>query len=212
MSTPFTTRKNRARRIAPTPAPAAVPQDLAHQLHDTGQAAAVDWLTNNAGRPRPIPVTVCRALRLADMVLQYESQPDFAHLLAAWEWGFDAALRAAQQATASTAESPWPATSPLEDRFEQFTDAMMAAHSTAAPLMRDLNKVATICAGLGTVLRLVAGNVVAQDTYHPDDPGSTLPLSQDAVCNMVAMAAAVCEQLTDNVGERADFYKSRVRA
>lgn len=75
----------------------------------------------------------------------------------------------------------------------------MAAHVGAAPLMRDLNRAAAISAGLGTVPRIVAGNVVAQDNFNLDDPDSAPPLNQGAVCNLVAMAAAVCEQMSDSV-------------
>lgn len=100
----------------------------------------------------------------------------------------------------------------LEDRFEQFPESLMAAHAGAAPLMQDLNKMATICAGLGAVLRIVASNVVLQDNFVPNDPDAAVPLSQAAVCNLTSMAAAMCEQLNENVVERADWYKSKVAA
>lgn len=182
------------------------------QLLAAGSATATDWLLHNAGRARPISAAVCRALRLADMVLTHEASLAFPDLLAAWEQGFDSTLRAAAPASASHGHTAAPTTSVFEDRFEQFTDRLMAAHVGAAPLMRDLNRVATISAGLGTVLRIVAGNVVAQDNFNPDDPDSAPPLSQGAVCNLVAMAAAVCEQMNDSVCDRADWYKEQVPA
>lgn len=182
------------------------------QLLVAGSATATDWLLHNAGRARPISAAVCRALRLADMVLTHEASPSFPDLLAAWEQGFDSTLRAAAPASASHGHTAAPTTSLFEDRFEQFTDRLMAAHVGAAPLMRDLNRVATISAGLGTVLRIAAGNVVAQDNFNPDDPDSAPPLSQGAVCNLVAMAAAVCEQMNDSVCDRADWYKEQVPA
>jgi hypothetical protein len=177
-----------------------------------GSATATDWLLHNAGRARPISAAVCRALRLADMVLTHEASPAFPELLAAWEQGFDSTLRAAVPATTGHGHAAAPTTSVFEDRFEQFTDRLMASHFGAAPLMRDLNKMATICAGLGTVLRIVAGSVVAQDNFNPDDPDSAPPLSQGAVCNLVVMAAAVCEQMNDSVCDRADWYKEQVPA
>ena len=182
------------------------------QLLAAGSATATDWLLHNAGRARPISAAVCRALRLADMVLTHEASPAFPDLLAAWEKGFDSTLRAAAPATGGHDHMAASTTSVFEDRFEQFTDRVMAAHVGAAPLMRDLNRVATISAGLGTVLRIVAGNVVAQDNFNPDDPDSGPPLSQGAVCNLVAMAAAVCEQMSDSVCDRADWYKEQVPA
>ena len=149
---------------------------------------------------------------LAAVVLTHEASPAFPDLLAAWEQGFDSTLRAAAPATTGHHHAAAPITSVFEDRFEQFTDRLMAAHVGAAPLMRDLNRVATISAGLGTMLRIVAGNVVAQGNFNPDDPDSGPPLSQGAVCNLVAMAAAVCEQMNDGVCDRADWYKEQVPA
>lgn len=78
----------------------------------------------------------------------------------------------------------------------------MAAHVGAAPLMRDLNRVATNSAGLGTVLSIVAGIVEAQGNFNLDDPDSAPPLNQ----------GAVCEQMSDSVCDRADWYKEQMPA
>lgn len=188
-----------------------------------GRAAAADWLSENHLREKPISLAKCRAIRLTDMVLQYEALPQFDALLASWEEGFDSAARqhlAAHdgdrlgknnETVAGTgADAPAQAASCFEERFEYFSDELQRAHGRAAPLMRELNRVATITAGLGVVLRIVAGNVVAQDNFAPGDPPETAPLSPAAVCSLTAMAAAMCEQLNDNVAMRADWLKSQV--
>lgn len=147
------------------------------QLLAAGSATATNWLWYNAGRAWPISAAVCRALRLADMVLTHEASPAFPYLLAAWEEGFDLTLRAAATATTGHGHAAAPTTSVFEDRFEQFTDCPMTAHVGAVPLMRDLNRVATNSAGFGTVLSIVAGIIVAQGNFNLDDPDSAPPLN-----------------------------------
>ncbi len=66
------------------------------QMFAAGRATANDWLTHNPATHKPMPAAVCRALRLTDMVIQYEAAPDFAALLAAWEHGFDSTLSASE--------------------------------------------------------------------------------------------------------------------
>jgi len=64
----------------------------------TGRAAASDWLGDNNKREKPISLAKCRAVRLTDMVLQYEALPYFDALLAAWCEGFDSTVLAHQRA------------------------------------------------------------------------------------------------------------------
>ncbi len=66
------------------------------QMFAAGRATANDWLAHNPATHKPMPAAVCRALRLTDMVIQYEAEPDFAALLAAWEHGFDSTLSASE--------------------------------------------------------------------------------------------------------------------
>lgn len=69
----------------------------------TGQAAAADWLSDNHKRGKPISLAKCRAVRLTDMVLQYEALPYFDALLAAWGEGFDSTVLAHQRAHGAAA-------------------------------------------------------------------------------------------------------------
>ena len=64
----------------------------------TGRSAAADWLSDNHKRENPISLAKCRAIRLTDMVLQYEALPNFDELLSAWGEGFDSTVRAHQSA------------------------------------------------------------------------------------------------------------------
>lgn len=66
-----------------------------------GRAAAADWLRDNHTHAKPISLAKCRAVRLTDMVLQYEALPQFDELLASWEAGFDSAARQDQAATSA---------------------------------------------------------------------------------------------------------------
>jgi len=61
-------------------------------LYATGCAKASDWLLTNSARRRPVTAVVWRALRLTEMVMQYETEDNFAELLAAWEKGFDSLI------------------------------------------------------------------------------------------------------------------------
>jgi hypothetical protein len=60
----------------------------------TGRDAAADWLSNNDKRGKRISLAKCRAIRLTDIVLQYEALPYFDELLTAWEEGFDSTVLA----------------------------------------------------------------------------------------------------------------------
>ena len=182
----------------------------AEHYHQFGACRA--GADGGTGQPYQVSAAVCRALRLADIVLTHEASPAFPYLLAAWEEGFDLALRAAAPATTGHGHAAAPTTSVFEDRFEQFTDCPMTAHVGAVPLMRDLNRVATNSAGLATVPSIVAGIMVAQGNFNLDDPDSAPPLNQGAVCNLVATAAAMCEQMSDSGCDRADWYKEQLLA
>lgn len=64
----------------------------------TGRDAAADWLSSNDKRGKRISLVKCRAIRLTDMVLQYEALPYFDELLTAWEEGFDSTVLAHHRA------------------------------------------------------------------------------------------------------------------
>jgi hypothetical protein len=64
----------------------------------SGRAAAADWLSDNHKHEKPISLAKCRAVRLTDMVLQYEALPYFDALLTAWGEGFDSTVLANQRA------------------------------------------------------------------------------------------------------------------
>jgi len=100
--------------------------------------------------------------------------------------------------------------SPFEQTYGAFLDS--AIKGPAAPLMRDLNRVQQIVAGLGATLRIVSGNTVVEDEHDPDRPGSMPPLSQTTQYLIITMAAAVCEQLADEIDWRADAYNREVKA
>ncbi|SEO43873.1 hypothetical protein SAMN05428959_10820 [Duganella sp. CF517] len=74
-------------------------------LFATGCGKANDWLTTNATRRHPVSSVVWRALRLTEMVMQYETEDNFPDLLAAWEKGFDS-LIPPTTATAGTGNAP----------------------------------------------------------------------------------------------------------
>lgn len=100
--------------------------------------------------------------------------------------------------------------SPFEQTHGAFFDSAIKVAGPAAPLMRDLNRVQQIVAGLGAVLRIVGGNTVVEDEHDPDRPGSMPPLSQATQFLITTMAAAVCEQLADEIDGRAEAYNREV--
>lgn len=102
--------------------------------------------------------------------------------------------------------------SPFEQTYGAFLDSAIKAAGPAAPLMRDLNRVQQIVAGLGATLRIVSGNTVVEDEHDPDRQGSMPPLSQTTQHLITTMAAAVCEQLADEIDWRADAYNREVKA
>ncbi|NTB05810.1 hypothetical protein [Agrobacterium tumefaciens] len=109
--------------------------------------------------------------------------------------------------------------SALEQDYGIFYDRTIAAAESekvgrvsAAPLMREMNRVHQIVAGLGVVLRIVGGNSVLEDEFDPDVSGSPPPLSKSTVSMLTAMAASVCEELRDSMDERAGTYNDGVKS
>jgi len=102
--------------------------------------------------------------------------------------------------------------SPLEQAYGVFSDSTIQAAGRAGPLMRDLNRVQQIVAGLGAVLRIVGGNTVVADEHEPDRPSSMPPLSQTTQHVITTMAAAVCEQLADDIAARAQESNAEVKS
>lgn len=93
--------------------------------------------------------------------------------------------------------------SPLEEEYGVFFDTTIEAAGQAASLMRDMNRAHQIISGLGIVLRMVAGNAALHEEYDPAVQGSTPPLSKVAEGALVAMAASMCEQMRDQLEQRA---------
>jgi hypothetical protein len=109
--------------------------------------------------------------------------------------------------------------SPLEKDYAPFDDqAIEAADSVrrgrlgAGFLMRDMNRMHQVVAGLGVVLRIVAGNSVLEDEFDTGKPGSAPPLSRAAVSMLTAMAASMCEEMCEGVERRANDYNSEVQS
>lgn len=109
--------------------------------------------------------------------------------------------------------------SPLERDYGIFYDRTVAAADqvkvggpSAGSLMREMNRVHQIIAGLGVVLRIVGGNSVLEDEFDPDVLESAPPLSKSAVSMLTAMAASVCEELRDSMDERAGAYNDGVKS
>lgn len=102
--------------------------------------------------------------------------------------------------------------SPLEETYGAFSYPTIQAAGRAAPLMRDLNRVQQIVAGLGAVLRIVGGNTVVEDEHDPGHPDSMPPLSQTTQHVLTTMAAAICEQLADDITARAHENNAEVKS
>lgn len=98
----------------------------------------------------------------------------------------------------------------LEMTYGQFSDrAIDAAGRGAGGLMRDLNRIFSVCHGLGTVMRIASGNDVLNDTYDPDDADCQPPLSSAAINSLTTMAAAVCEWIAEDISCAAERFNSR---
>lgn len=107
----------------------------------------------------------------------------------------------------------------LEDEYGLFEDntinagnALMYGTNTSGLLMRDMNRMYQIVAGLGVVMRIVTGNAVQESQFDPDDPDSAPPLSKTAEGMLTAMAAAMCEEIRDKMERRANEFNRQVKA
>lgn len=79
----------------------------------------------------------------------------------------------------------------------------------AAPLMREMNRMHQIVTGLGVVLRIVASN---SSLAADPDLGGLPPLSPSSEYSLTAMAAAICEEMSSSIANRADFYNDEAEA
>ncbi|MFC0132001.1 hypothetical protein [Massilia eurypsychrophila] len=102
--------------------------------------------------------------------------------------------------------------SSLEEKYGQFHEATIAASGSAAPLIEQMNRIYTMCSGLGVVLRIVAGNPVLEDAFDPEDSSSEPPLSNTAISRLVNMSAAMCEFISDEIDSSAATFNDRGQA
>lgn len=106
--------------------------------------------------------------------------------------------------------------SPHEEKYHQFDADVIAAASAARidpePQLELLNKVAALCAGMGVVARIIAGNCVVEDTVDPDDPNSIQPLSQVALSHLQNMIGELCEYIYEDISIAADKLRREVAA
>jgi len=109
--------------------------------------------------------------------------------------------------------------SPLEQDYGLFYDRTIQAADKARPgrlgagfLMLDMNRMHQVVAGLGVVLRIVAGNSVLEDEFDPAVPSSSPPLSKAAVGMLTAMAASMCEEVCESMEQRATDYNGEVES
>lgn len=103
-----------------------------------------------------------------------------------------------------------PRESHLEKNYGQFHNKTIDAADKSRPgsgsLMRDLNRMFSICTGLATVMRIASGNDVLEDFHDPDDSDSEPPLSGGAINTLTTMAAAICDLLADEISRSADHF------
>jgi len=109
--------------------------------------------------------------------------------------------------------------SPLEQRYEMFSaqaidaaDLLQAGPLGAGQLMKDMNRMHQIVSGLGVVLRIVGGNSTLEADFDPDAPESPPPLSKTAESMLTAMAATLCEEMSDSIQRRASRYNREAKA
>lgn len=105
-------------------------------------------------------------------------------------------------------------TSLFEASYPLFPDALVskadAAHVSCGPLMNRLNRINVLCAGLSTVMRIIAGNQVAGDFYEPEDPDSEVPLSVTAIASLASLSAEVLDMVAGEIDGAANWYDSKV--
>ncbi len=103
--------------------------------------------------------------------------------------------------------------SPLEQDYSLFGDSdIERAASGTRGLLKSLNRMHQVAAGLGVVLRIVVGNAVLEDEFDPTAPGSAAPLSKASVSMLTAMAATLCEEMRDKMEQRAETYRAEVKS
>jgi hypothetical protein len=109
--------------------------------------------------------------------------------------------------------------SALEQRYELFSDQaidaadlLQAGSLGAGQLMKDMNRMHQIVSGLGVVLRIVGGNAVLEDEFDLDNTDSPPPLSKTAESMLTAMAATLCEEISDSIARRASSYNREAKS
>ena len=97
-----------------------------------------------------------------------------------------------------------PVRQPRHDRTLEAGETLDAAR-----LMRDLNRKHDLVAGMGVALRIVAGNSVLKGNFSADDPACPVPLTSYAEGVLTTMAATICEDIRDDIEERARLYNDQ---
>ena len=109
---------------------------------------------------------------------------------------------------------PQVRTSLLEATYPIFSDALVskvdAANVSCDRLMSRLNRINVLCAGLSTVMRIIAGNQVAGDFYDVEDPDSEVPLSAGTVASLASLSAEVLDMVAGEIDSAANWYGSKV--
>ena len=101
----------------------------------------------------------------------------------------------------------------FHDRTIEAGDRLKLGTNSAGLLMRDMNRVHQVLAGLGVVLRIINGNSVVEDEFDPHDPNEGAPpLSKTAEGMLTAMAAAMCEEMRDKMEHRSNDFNREVKA
>lgn len=109
-----------------------------------------------------------------------------------------------------------PRISFYEKKYRAFGPELIEAARTAkvdlTPQLERLNKILTLCNGMGVVARIISGNCVAADAHDESDPNSVAPLSANAIGNLESMLAEICEHIADDIAIAADQLDSQVTA
>jgi hypothetical protein len=108
----------------------------------------------------------------------------------------------------------------LEQEYSLFDDCtikagdrLMLGTNSAGLLMRDMNRMYQVVAGLGVVMRIINGNAVLESEFDPSEPDEGAPpLSKVAEGMLTAMAAAMCEEMRDKMERRSNDFSREVKA
>jgi hypothetical protein len=101
----------------------------------------------------------------------------------------------------------------FDERTVKAGDRLRLATNSAGQLMRDMNRMHQVIAGLGVVMRILNGNTVLESECDPNDSDEgTSPLSKVATGMLTAMAAAMCEEMRDKMEHRAKDFNREVEA